>query len=187
MWMARGNGFFCQVVAQSFIEVPKDELTRELLFKSLLSSMTSEAKRKSLQRKALLPSKAIQAASISFQVSNLNGSAKAYLIGKTIYLLSTLSTDDGYQGEEGEQVLRLVQRVGTARTRLSRIHRHHRHHKSCPKNRPRCGPELIPQGAIKVSGGVLQGSALKRSQPEYPPIAKAARAEGAVHIQIVVF
>jgi len=39
---------------------------------------------------------------------------------------------------------------------------------------------------ITVSGGVLQGSALRKVQPPYPPVAKAARAEGAVQIQVLV-
>ncbi len=39
---------------------------------------------------------------------------------------------------------------------------------------------------ITVSGGVLQGSALRKVQPPYPPVAKAARAEGAVQVQVVI-
>jgi TonB family protein len=39
---------------------------------------------------------------------------------------------------------------------------------------------------ITVSGGVLQGSAIKRVQPPYPPLAKAAKASGAVQVQILV-
>lgn len=50
----------------------------------------------------------------------------------------------------------------------------------------------VPQAAgetpkkISVSGGVLQGAALKKVQPPYPPIAKAARASGSVQVQILV-
>ncbi len=39
---------------------------------------------------------------------------------------------------------------------------------------------------IMVSGGVLQGSAIRKVQPPYPPIAKAARAAGPVQIQVVI-
>lgn len=39
---------------------------------------------------------------------------------------------------------------------------------------------------INVSGGVLQGTALKRVQPAYPSVAKAARATGAVQVQITI-
>lgn len=39
---------------------------------------------------------------------------------------------------------------------------------------------------INVSGGVLQGSALKKVNPEYPPVAKAARASGAIQVQITI-
>jgi protein TonB len=39
---------------------------------------------------------------------------------------------------------------------------------------------------IKVSGGVLQNSAIRKVQPPCPPIAKAARAQGAVQIQVTI-
>jgi TonB family protein len=39
---------------------------------------------------------------------------------------------------------------------------------------------------IKVSSGVLQGSATKRVQPAYPPVAKAAQAQGPVQVQVTV-
>jgi TonB family protein len=39
---------------------------------------------------------------------------------------------------------------------------------------------------LNVSGGVLQGSAIKRVQPPYPQIAKAARASGPVQVQITI-
>ena len=39
---------------------------------------------------------------------------------------------------------------------------------------------------LTVSGGVLQGKAIKKVQPPYPPIAKAARASGAVQVQITI-
>lgn len=39
---------------------------------------------------------------------------------------------------------------------------------------------------ITMSGGALQGSAIKKVQPPYPPIAKAAKASGPVQVQILV-
>ncbi len=52
-----------------------------------------------------------------------------------------------------------------------------------PKPTPEATP---PPKMIKVSGGVIQGSAIKRVQPLYPPIAKAARAAGAVQVQVTI-
>jgi protein TonB len=37
-----------------------------------------------------------------------------------------------------------------------------------------------------VSGGVLTGKAISKPPPAYPPIAKAARAQGTVVVQITV-
>ncbi len=39
---------------------------------------------------------------------------------------------------------------------------------------------------LTVSGGVLQGTAIKKVQPPYPPIARAARASGSVQVQVTV-
>lgn len=43
-----------------------------------------------------------------------------------------------------------------------------------------------PPKKINVSGGVLQGKAIKKIQPPYPPIARAARASGAVQVQVTI-
>ncbi|HEV2705971.1 MAG TPA: TonB family protein [Pyrinomonadaceae bacterium] len=43
-----------------------------------------------------------------------------------------------------------------------------------------------PKPKTIVSGGVLNGKAISKPQPPYPPIAKAARASGTVTVQIVV-
>ena len=55
-----------------------------------------------------------------------------------------------------------------------------------PPPKPEPTPTPPPPKQIKVSGGVLQGSALRRVQPQYPPIAKAARAAGAVQVQVTI-
>ncbi|HEV2664662.1 MAG TPA: energy transducer TonB, partial [Blastocatellia bacterium] len=39
---------------------------------------------------------------------------------------------------------------------------------------------------INVSGGVLQGKAIRKVQPPYPQLAKAARASGAVQVQVTI-
>ena len=39
---------------------------------------------------------------------------------------------------------------------------------------------------LTVSGGVLQGKAIKKVQPQYPPIARAARASGPVQVQVTI-
>ena len=55
-----------------------------------------------------------------------------------------------------------------------------------PTPAPEPTPKPEPPKKINVSGGVLQGSALKKVQPPYPPIAKAARASGAVQVQVTI-
>lgn len=43
-----------------------------------------------------------------------------------------------------------------------------------------------PQVPKVVSGGVLNGKAISKPQPAYPPIAKAAKASGTVTVQVLV-
>jgi protein TonB len=52
-----------------------------------------------------------------------------------------------------------------------------------PKPTPTPAP---PKRTAPVSGGVLNGKAISKPQPAYPPIAKAARASGTVTVQILV-
>jgi protein TonB len=54
-----------------------------------------------------------------------------------------------------------------------------------PPPKPEPTPTPVPK-KITVSGGVLQGQAIRKVQPPYPPIAKAARASGSVQIQVTI-
>jgi periplasmic protein TonB len=47
-------------------------------------------------------------------------------------------------------------------------------------------PPPAPKKNVTISGGVLNGKAISKPAPAYPPIAKAARASGAVTVQITV-
>jgi TonB family protein len=55
-----------------------------------------------------------------------------------------------------------------------------------PPPPPPPAPLQPPKDAIFVSGGVLQASGIKKVEPVYPPIARAAKAEGEVRIQVIV-
>jgi TonB family protein len=49
--------------------------------------------------------------------------------------------------------------------------------------------EIVPPSSSSskiISGGVLNGKAISKPQPAYPPIAKAVRAQGTVTVQVVV-
>lgn len=53
-------------------------------------------------------------------------------------------------------------------------------------SQPSVASPTEPLRQIKVSGGVLQSSAIHKVQPAYPPAAKEARASGAVQVQITI-
>jgi protein TonB len=48
------------------------------------------------------------------------------------------------------------------------------------------GNSASPKPKKVVSGGVLNGKAISKPQPAYPPIAKAAHASGTVTVQVLV-
>jgi protein TonB len=53
--------------------------------------------------------------------------------------------------------------------------------------RPKPTPQPTPsKPKTIVSGGVLNGKAISKPQPAYPPIAKAAKASGTVTVQVLV-
>jgi protein TonB len=54
-----------------------------------------------------------------------------------------------------------------------------------PTPKPTPTPEP-PKPKTVVSGGVLNGKAISKPQPPYPPLARAARASGTVTVQILV-
>ena len=54
-----------------------------------------------------------------------------------------------------------------------------------PKDPP-AQPQPQPPTRIVRSGGVMQGTAIRRANPVYPPLARAARVSGAVVVEVVV-
>lgn len=55
-----------------------------------------------------------------------------------------------------------------------------------PKAEPTPTPTPKPPEVMKVSSVLLQGKALHKAQPPYPPIAKAARVQGTVQVAILI-
>jgi protein TonB len=55
-----------------------------------------------------------------------------------------------------------------------------------PPPPPKPTPTPPPKPRAPISGGVLNGKAISKPQPAYPPIAKAARASGTVTVQVTV-
>ena len=55
-----------------------------------------------------------------------------------------------------------------------------------PTPKPRTEETVIPTRPVRVSSGPLQGQAIRRVEPPYPPLAKLARIEGAVNVEVVI-
>ena len=57
---------------------------------------------------------------------------------------------------------------------------------SISKAQAACQNQAEPEKVVRKAGGVVHGTATKRVQPEYPPLAKAAGISGSVVVEIVV-
>jgi TonB family protein len=59
-----------------------------------------------------------------------------------------------------------------------------------PKSKDNTGPDIEnpegPTAGTTISGGVLNGKAVSLPKPDYPPIAKSAKASGTVVVQVLV-
>ena len=55
-----------------------------------------------------------------------------------------------------------------------------------PPPPPKPTPTAAPERRAPISGGVLNGKAISKPVPPYPPIARAARASGTVTVQVLV-
>lgn len=52
--------------------------------------------------------------------------------------------------------------------------------------RPKPTPQPTPKPKTVVSGGVLNGKAISKPQPAYPPIARTAKPSGTVTVQVLI-
>jgi TonB family protein len=184
LWMAKGDDVVCQMLVQPMLTQPRDETQRNLLFKGLVAGIADDGEMKLLSEEPISfrghPGRAYK-----FQMATGAVSGKAYIIGARVYLMLAILV--GTNGGEKE-----ASRFFDSFTPLDAP--------TTPSEPPSPPPPPTPtppnpmpgkqgprEGTVKISGGpAVLDKAIKKVEPYYPPIAKAARVEGKVMVDITI-
>jgi TonB family protein len=162
MWMAKGNDIICQALAQPFLNIPQDENHKNSLYKGLVAGIVESGELKLLSEMPIT-FRGHSGREYKFLMDSNKATGKAYIIGSTIYFLLALSIGTGDGEEESARFFDSF----------------------TPLDAPvSSGKSETPVGTVTVSGGPILDKATKKVDPDYPPIARAARAEGKVMVQI---
>lgn len=174
LWMAKGDNVVCQMLMQPMLTPPRDETQRNIIFKGLLAGISGDAEMKLLSEESI-SFRGHSGRAYKFQMAFGDAFGKSYIIGSRVYLMLAIIV--GADNGEKEMV-RFFDSFAPLDAPAAPS-------EPPPPPAPRPAP-TIPKDAIEVSGGILQASAVKKVEPEYPAIARAASADGAVGIQITI-
>ncbi|MEP7343365.1 MAG: energy transducer TonB [Acidobacteriota bacterium] len=179
LWMAKGEEFVSQVMVQPFLAAPRNEAHRDLIFKYLMEGMLEDGEMKLISEQAITFQN-YPGREYKLQMPFAKATAKAFLAGSNVYMLLAIPLN-------GEMNSAGINRFFNS-FKVTKVPTPAKDSESADPPPPADPPKMIqpPVGSINVSGGVLQANAIRKIQPEYPPIAKAARASGEVRVQVLV-
>ena len=105
-----------------------------------------------------------------------NGVARVFLIGADVYFVSAIAVSPGVDAKS----------VSTILDSFKLIEKSQKDEFAEPPPPPPPMPRKSEarEGTVKASGGPILDKAIKKVEPDYPPIAKAAGAEGKVMVNI---
>jgi TonB family protein len=108
--------------------------------------------------------------------NNQNGVARVFLIGADIYSVSAIAVSPGADAKS----------ISTVLDSFKLIEKSQKDEFAEPPPPPPPMPRKSEarEGTVKTSGGPILDKAIKKVEPDYPPIAKAAGAEGKVMVNI---
>jgi len=107
--------------------------------------------------------------------NDANGVARVFLIGADVYSVSALAVSPGADAKS----------VSTFLDSFKLIEKSQKDEFAEPPPPPPMPRKSeVREGTVKASGGPILDKAIKKVEPDYPPIAKAAGAEGKVMVNI---
>jgi TonB family protein len=179
LWIAKGDDVVCQVMMQPMLTPPRDETQRNILFKGLLAGITDDGNAKLLSEEPV-SFRGHQGRAYKLQMDSGDAFARSYIIGSRIYLLLAIffGTKDGEK--EMARFFDSFTPLGDSASPSEPLP---------PPASPKPAPDEPEKrvGTVKISGApALLDKAIKKVEPDYPAMAKAARAEGKVTVHVTV-
>ncbi len=182
MVISAGDGLMCLVAHQQFTANLEGQSTLDAFFKSFIDGFAKSAKIE-VAGETKITFEGHQGREYKLKRDSVTGIARAYIIGNESYALVVfpmLPEVDPKSFTRFFDSFKLIEKPSKPDS------------DEPPPPPPPPPPAPVSSTATQspkptnVSGGVLQGSAIKKVQPEYPPIAKASLAQGAVQVQVTI-
>src|SRR5262245_10676375 len=169
--ISAGDGMVCVITRQRLSSRPDYHSASETFYKSFIDGFTKMSGIEIAgETKVFLDGH--EGREYKLKKNDKTGVARVFLIGTDAYSVSAIAVLPGASAKSVSTFLDSFKLI-----------------EKSPKDEfaePPPAPAPVRKDAINVSGGVLQASGIKKVEPDYPPIAKAAKAEGEVRIQITV-
>ena len=173
--IAAGDGILCEVTRQRLPSQPDSQSERELFYKGFIAGFT-ESSGAEIAGETNIVLDGHEGREYRLKKNDKTGAARVFLIGTDTYSVSAMTILPGASAKS----------VSTFLDSFKLIEKSPKDAFAEPPPPPPPAPLQVPKDAITVSGGVLQASGIKKAEPVYPPIARVARVEGEVRIQVIV-
>jgi len=173
--ISAGDGILCVVIRQRSPSAPDSQPEREIIYKAFIN-VFAEVAGVEITGETNVVFDGREGREYKLKKYEATGVTRVFLIGSDVYSVSAIAVLPGASAKT----------ISTFLDSFKLIEKSAKDEFAEPPPPPPPAPLPVPKGAIGVSGGVLQGSAIKKVEPIYPPDAKAARVEGPVRIHVIV-
>jgi TonB family protein len=173
--LSAGDGITCMVTRQRMPLEPESELQIDIFYKSFASGFARSSKFE-ITGEANIVIDGRKWREYTLKKENMTGVLRVFLNGRDVYALSAIRF---FPEVDQKTISRFFDS-------FKLIEKSPKDEFAEPPPPPPPAPLQVPKDAITVSGGVLQASGIKKVEPVYPPIAKAAKADGEVRVQVIV-
>lgn len=173
--ISAGDGLVCMVTRQRLPSQSDSQSQRESFYKSFINGFAQSGGAE-IAGETNIVLDGHEGREYRLKKDDKTGVIRVFLIGSDAYAISAIEVLPGTSAKS----------VSTFLDSFKLIEKSPKDEFAEPPPPPAPAPLPARKEAISISGGVLQASAIKRVEPVYPPIARAANAQGAVRIQITI-
>src|SRR5262245_15954725 len=173
--LSAGDGIVCVVSRQRLPFAPDSLLGRDKFYESYINGFAKSGGFE-IAGGANVVLDGREAREYKLKKNYANGVARVFLIGADVYSVSAIVVSPGAD----------VKSVSIFLDSFKLIEKSQKDEFAEPPPPPSPAPRKSEarEGTVKASGGPILDKAIKKVEPDYPPIAKAAGAEGKVMVNI---